>query len=128
MPPVGALAYAHAHFVAALLRHHHVEQHEIGMSRLDELERLVAIACDVHFVSAALQEKLQRRNNIWFVVGDQDLLAHAPTPVGRVNEKRAPLPRVLSTHIWPPKCSTIWRLICKPRPLPCGLSVSVSPA
>ena len=46
---------------------------------------------------------------------------------GRVNEKHAPRPRRLSTHILPPKCSTIWRLMCRPSPLPCGLSVSVSP-
>src|SRR2546426_7031502 len=127
VPPVGALAYALAHFVAAARRHHHVEQHEVGVALLDQLERLVTVARDAHFVAAALQQELDGRDNVRLVVGDQDFLAQVRAPVGRVNEKRAPLPGLLSTHILPPKCSTIWRLICSPRPLPCGLSVSVSP-
>ena len=36
--------------------------------------------------------------------------------VGTVNEKHAPRPSSLSTQSLPPKCSMIWRLMCKPEP------------
>ena len=45
----------------------------------------------------------------------------------REREAGAAARRGCSTHSRPPKCSTIWRLMCRPRPVPCGLSVSVSP-
>ena len=42
-------------------------------------------------------------------------------------EAVAPSPGALSTQRRPPRCSMIWRLIGRPRPVPCGLPVRVSP-
>src|SRR5215470_2667945 len=117
MSPARVLADPGAHLVAALNRHHHVEQHEIRKLPLDGPQRFLAIARDVDLVSAALQEKFDGRNDARLVVRDENLLAHVALAVGRVKEKRAPWPKLLSTHILPPKCSTIWRLMCNPRPL-----------
>ena len=39
---------------------------------------------------------------------------------GRKKPKQAPWPSAECSHIRPPKCSTIWRLIGKPRPVPAG--------
>ena len=47
--------------------------------------------------------------------------------VGNANEKVLPLPTSLSSQILPPWCSTISLQIGRPRPVPFGLSVSVSP-
>ena len=46
---------------------------------------------------------------------------------GSENENVLPCPSSLSTQIRPPWCSTISRQIGRPRPVPFGLSVSVSP-
>ena len=46
---------------------------------------------------------------------------------GSENEKMLPRPITLSTQIRPPWCSTISLQIGRPRPVPFGLSVSVSP-
>ena len=46
---------------------------------------------------------------------------------GSVNEKVLPLPGSLSTQIWPPWYSTISLQMGRPRPVPLGLSVRVSP-
>ena len=46
---------------------------------------------------------------------------------GTTNEKVLPLPGSLSTEMRPPWCSMISRQIGRPRPVPLGLSVSVSP-
>ena len=76
--------------------------------------------------------------------GDDDLLAkladqrrelHRRRAAGRrlvrgqgsENEKMLPLPMTLSTQTRPPWCSTISLQIGRPRPVPFGLSVSVSP-
>src|SRR5262249_22076205 len=106
---------------------HHVEQHEVRARRLDQLERLLAVSCDVHGVAPRGEQVLERDDDVRLIVGDHDAAPHAAEPTGRVNEKQAPRPRSLSTHIRPPKCSTIWRLMCRPSPLPSGLLVSVSP-
>src|SRR5262249_47101696 len=53
--------------------------------------------------------------------------AWTSSPSGTVKQKTDPLPAVLSTQIRPPKCSTICLQIGRPRPVPVGLSVSVSP-
>src|SRR6266567_954609 len=127
VPPVGAFAHAHAHLVTAFARHHHVEQHQIGMGGFDKPEGFFAVTRHAYVVSIALQEEFDRRDDARLVIGNQDFLAHVTAPLGRVNEKLAPPPSLLSTHIRPPKCSTIWRLICSPRPVPSGLSVSVLP-
>src|SRR5262249_43828357 len=127
VPPVGAVANARAHFVAALARHQYVEQHEVGIVGVDQLQSLISVARDLHLVTGPQEEKFERRHDARLVVGNQDLLAHCTALAGRTNEKRAPLPGLLSTHMRPPKCSTICRLICRPRPLPCGLGVSGSP-
>ena len=39
---------------------------------------------------------------------------------GSSKPKHAPWPGSERSHIRPPKCSTIWRLIGRPRPVPCG--------
>src|SRR5438552_17057185 len=97
------------------------------MGSLDKAEGSFAVTRPANAMAIALQEEFDRRDDARLVVGNQYLPAHVAAPVGSVNEKRAPLPSRLSTHIRPPKCSTIWRLMLSPRPLPCGLSVSVSP-
>src|SRR5205823_8760036 len=79
----------------------------------------------------ALQQKFQRGHDVGLVVGDEYFLRHAAAATrlsGRVNEKQAPPPAALSTQSLPPWCSTMWRLIGSPSPVPCGLLVSVSPA
>ena len=57
-----------------------------------------------------------------------------PTPsescsavTGSENENVLPRPISLSTQMRPPWCSTISRQMGRPRPVPFGLSVSVSP-
>ncbi len=47
--------------------------------------------------------------------------------LGSVTAKVDPRPGSLSTSMWPPWCSTISWQIGSPSPVPCGLSVSVSP-
>ena len=53
--------------------------------------------------------------------------ASAPTGSGSENENVLPVPSSLSTQMRPPWCSTISLQIGRPRPVPFGLSVSVSP-
>src|SRR5205814_2142314 len=90
--PVGALAHLRAHFVTALLRHHHVEQHQIGMRSFDKTERFFAVTGHADIVAIALQEEFERCDDARLVVRNQDLPTHDVAPVGSVNEKRAPVP------------------------------------
>src|SRR5438105_9948800 len=134
VPPLGSLADALAHLVPALHRHHHVEQHEVGFIRIDEFQHCVAVSRDEHLVAAAPEQELERGDDVRLVIGNEHLLfprghaAAAPRSRGKVKEKQAPRPGSLSTQSFPPWCSTMCRLIGRPRPVPGGRSVSVSPA
>src|SRR5688572_8802098 len=103
-PPFGAAADALAYFISAAQGHHDVEQHQVGRVALDEPQGFLPVARDLHLVAAPGEQELERRDDVRLVVGHQDLLlAH----VGSVKLKHAPLPGMLSTHMRPPKCSTI---------------------
>src|SRR6185503_3393448 len=126
------LAHAPADLEAVAARHHHVEQQEVGPELLRQPERLLAVARHPHLVAAAAHQELERDHDARLVLRDQHPHAALPSLAsptsGRVNEKHAPCPGRLSTQRRPPECSMMRRLMYRPRPLPCGLPVSGSPA
>ena len=79
-----------------------------------------------HLVALALHQELERDHDVRLVVGDQDLVRSwlvsllVVAPQRQSKPKQAPCPGSDRSHMRPPKCSTIWRLIGRPRPVPCG--------
>jgi len=69
-------------FEAALLRHHHVEQHQIRAVAADALDRLLAVVGDQHLEAFALHQELERNDDVRLVVGNQYFLDHASPPEG----------------------------------------------
>ncbi len=71
---------------AVELRHHDVEQHEIGQLVVNHRERRLAVAGGDHLVALAFEAHLQDLDIVRHVVDDEDQrrLAHSPPP----NEKR----------------------------------------
>jgi hypothetical protein len=114
-----------ADLVAALLGHHHVQQHQARALAAQQVQRLLAVTRHEHLVAGALHQVFERDDDVRLVVGDQHLVRHGLSPSccacqGSVKKKHAPCAVSSRKPMRPPKCSTIWRLIGKPKPVPCG--------
>ena len=123
-------AHRLAHLEAAHARHHHVQQHQRGPLAPDRVQRRRPVARDADFVPLALHQVFERDDDVRLVVGDQDLVGHRVVSScchGSSNPKQAPCPGSDFNHMRPPNCSTIWRLIGKPRPVPCGRLLTAPP-
>src|SRR5439155_12267448 len=104
--------------------------------RIELLERAQgggAIAGDAGFVTATPHEEIEGGHDALLVLGDQHAVAYAACASARagangsVKEKVDPRPGSLATQSRPPRRSTISRQMARPRPVPAGFCVSVSP-
>jgi hypothetical protein len=133
-------------FEAVELRHHHVEDREVGLLGERELERLLPVAGLDHGVAGTLEAERDECQDVLVVVGGEDnrLLprdgfgfGHAVTSLGfetvgafgrpgsgSSTSNVLPAPTSLSTEIVPPCASTIDFTIGRPRPVP-GAEVPV---
>src|SRR3989441_92886 len=100
-----------------LLRHLHVEDHDVVRRRHEPLERRGAVADAVHVVPLARELAHDELAQVALVVGDQepDLATHA----GSTTRKRLPLPGREVPSIRPPWSVTIPWAMASPRPVPC---------
>ena len=58
--------------IAVQAGHHHVEQDQVGLVRLDELERGEAVARGDHVVPARREHRLEQADVLGHVVDDED--------------------------------------------------------
>src|SRR6185503_10989216 len=70
----------------------HVQQVSRGAAGCESPFEFLHALADGHRVAFALQDQLQRRSNVGFVIDDDDLSGHACVPLstGKVSWKAAP--------------------------------------
>jgi hypothetical protein len=76
-------------FVAVLARHHHIEQHQIGLFGGDGGQRRFAIRGGSHLETRLLHQELQGQDDIRFIVHHQNLVRHIHSPGRQVLAHRA---------------------------------------
>ena len=114
---------------------HDVEQHEVGLDGVEQLERLGAVAGDLHPEALALEADGQRVDEGLLVLDHQDggrrasvirLLPRcrvtAPTgpgPAGQPQRERRALALARTRRgTSPPWLAATWRTMASPRPVP----------
>src|SRR5688572_6707268 len=148
------MPHAAADLEAVDCRQHDVQDHQIGLQSRGRLERFFSVARDRHLVARTPEQEFERNDDARLVFRDEYALSHlgwgtrsvscqaarrgsrsdASSRAGRtgvsgiVKENVEPVPGALATHRRPPKWSMIWREIARPKPLPAGFWVRVSPA
>ena len=60
--------------------HPDVQEHQVGTSRLDRGDSLVAVACGSRAVTLVLQDSRHKVSNVGLVVDDENVAAHDNAP------------------------------------------------
>src|SRR5881628_2965 len=64
------------HLEPAPLRHHDVEQDQVRPETFRAPQGLLSVARDLHFVAASAHQELERGDDVWLVVDDENPPAH----------------------------------------------------
>src|SRR5208283_4260006 len=107
-------------------RHHHIEQHQVGIDALYLFHGLHAIGSSGYPIRFQLQHSLEILQHAWLVVHHKDVASAHYSSATRLgegfsktkNENLLPDPGSLSTQILPPVACTRRRAMASPRPYP----------
>src|SRR5437899_3554549 len=118
------------HFETVGIRHVEIEQDDIRLELEEHLLDLTRVGEGADLVADAGENGLEEEDIRLLVIDDENAAAHvleaAGVSTGTVKWNSEPVPTVLSTHIFPPCISTIWRVIARPSPVPMILALFLS--